>query len=363
MAIGCARFRRHLVKRRRSGLGVVVLALLISANAHSDEILRTASGLPDLSGTYDGATLTPLRRPTEFGNNLYLTPAQAQALSETERQRMAETSSASDPNRDAPPAGGDGSSGAAGNVGGYNSFWIDRGTEALLVDGKFRTSIIVDPPNGQLPPMTAAGQMRMAKLFANRRKNEGHAWWVEEKGPGPYDNMEQRHAAERCLLSFSGAVPSIPSLYNNFKRVVQTEDYVMILIEMVHDARIVRLNSEHLPAHVQSWMGDSIGWWEGDTLVVDTTNFNAQTAGFLSGGTTTHVVERLTPQPDGDILYQFTVTDTTQWQQPWTGEYLWRASQDRVYEYACHEGNYALGNIMRGARLLEQDVLQERSDL
>jgi hypothetical protein len=340
-----------------------MLILLIGSHVHGDAIARTASGLPDLSGTYDGATLTPLRRPREYGNNLYLTPAEAEALSEQERQRMAASSAASDPDRNAPPAGGDGSSGAAGNVGGYNSFWIDRGTGALLVDGKFRTSIIVDPPNGQLPPMTPAGQARMGKLLTSRRKNEGRAWWLEEKGPGPYDNMEQRHAAERCLLSFSGAVPSIPSLYNNFKRVVQTEDYVMILIEMIHDARIVRLNREHLPAHIQSWMGDSIGWWEGDTLVVDTTNFIAQSAGFLSGGTTTRVEERLTPQPNGDILYRFTVTDETQWQQPWSGEYLWRASNDRVYEYACHEGNYALGNIMRGARLLEQDVLQEGDDL
>ncbi len=354
--------QRMSIGRYLAQLGALWLGLTIGSVTVADDIPRTASGVPDLSGTYDGATLTPLTRPREYGDNLYLTPEKAKTLSENERKQMEASQAASDPNREAPPEGGDGSAGAAGNVGGYNSFWIDRGTEALLVDGKFRTSIIVDPSNGQFPQMTPAGQARMAARFANRRKNEGRAWWLEEEGPGPYDNMEQRNAAERCLMSFSGAVPSIPSLYNNFKRVVQTEDSVMIMIEMIHDARIVRLNSEHPPAHVQSWLGDSIGWWEGDTLVVDTTNFNDKSSGFLSGGAGTHVVERLTPQPNGDILYHFTVTDESQWTQPWSGEYLWRASDDKVYEYACHEGNYALGNIMRGARLLEQDFLQESGD-
>jgi len=346
--------------RRISCWLITTITLIWMSTSAIADVLRTASGHPDLSGTYDGATLTPLVRPKEYGDNLYLTPEKAQELSQQEQALIAQSLAVSDPDRDAPPVGGDGSAGAAGNVGGYNTFWIDRGTEALSVDGKFRTSIIVEPGNGQFPAMTPAGQMRMAKLFAGRRKNEGRAWWVEEGGVGPYDNMEQRNAAERCLMSFSGAVPSIPSLYNNFKRVVQTDDYVMIMIEMIHDARIVRLNSAHPPADVQKWLGDSIGWWEGDTLVIDTTNFSNKTSGFLSGGVNTHVVERLTPQANGDLLYRFTVTDETQWTTPWTGEYLWRASDDRVYEYACHEGNYALGNIMRGARLLEQDVMAER---
>ena len=272
---------------------------------------------------------------------------------------MAERNAASDPNREAPPDGGDGSPGAAGNVGGYNSFWIDRGTDALLVDGKFRTSVIIDPPNGQFPPMTPEGQVQMARLFASAgRTNEGKAWWLANEGPGPYDNMEQRNNAERCLQGFSGSAPSIPSLYNNFKRIVQTDDHVMILIEMVHDARVVRMNSEHRDPAFQSWLGDSIGWWEDDTLVVDTTNFNSQSSGFF-GGPTTHVVERFQKMEDGNILYNFTVEDRSRWTAPWTGEYVWRASDQRVYEYACHEGNYSFGNIMRGARLLEQDFVAE----
>ncbi len=339
-------------------LSLVVFITHGVAWAAGDKGARTASGKPDLSGTYNGATLTPLTRPAEFGDNLYLTEEEATKLAEDEKLRTAESASASDPNREAPPSGGDGSPGAAGNVGGYNSFWIDRGTDAFSVDGKFRTSVIIEPKDGQFPTMTPAGQKARAKLFASfGRTNEGVAWWLDQEGPGPYDNMEQRNGAERCLLSFSGAAPSIPSLYNNFKRVVQTEDSVLILLEMVHDARVVRLNSEHPGPEIQKWLGDSIGWWEGDTLVIDTTNFSAKSAGFLGGSAQTHLVERLTRLEDGSLLYNFTVEDDSQWVEPWTGEYIWHTSDQRVYEYACHEGNYALGNIMRGARLLEQDIL------
>ncbi|MCR9259593.1 MAG: hypothetical protein NXH95_07705 [Pseudomonadaceae bacterium] len=337
---------------------LLVFLAITSYTYAADGIPRTSSGLPDLSGTYDSATLTPLVRPQEYGDNLYLTPEEAEQLSAAEEKAMAQANAESDPNRTAPPEGGDGSAGAAGNVGGYNAFWIDRGTDALLVDGKFRTSIIVDPPNGQFPPLTPAGQMRMAKLFGGvNRTNEGKAWWLEEEGPGPYDNMEQRNTAERCLMGFSGAAPSIPSLYNNFKRIVQTDEHVMILVEMIHDARIIRINGTHPGPEITSWLGDSVGHWEGDTLVVETTNFSDKAAGFFTGGANMHLLERFTKQPNGDLMYRFTVTDLSQWQAPWTGEYVWSASDKRVYEYACHEGNYALGNIMRGARLLEQDEI------
>ena len=335
---------------------LVILFGLCSLNVNAD-IPRTSDGKPNLSGTYDGATLTPLTRPKEFGDNLFLTPEKAKALSEEEKKNLAEANKASDPNREAPPSGGDGSPGAAGNVGGYNAFWIDRGDSPLLVDGKFRTSIIVEPKDGQFPQLTPAGQMRMAKLFGSfRRKNEGVAWWLDQEGPGPYDNMEQRNGAERCLTSFSGATPSIPSLYNNFKRIVQTDTHVMILLEMIHDARVIRLDAQHAPANVTSWLGDSIGWWDDDTLVVETTNFNGKAQGFFTGGVNMKLMEYFTKQADGNVFYRFTVEDPDQWTQPWTGEYVWRESDDKVYEYACHEGNYALGNIMRGARLLEQDI-------
>jgi hypothetical protein len=336
----------------------IAISLLVSTQAMA-ETPRTESGHPDLSGTYNGATLTPLSRPAAFGDNLYLTKEEAEQTRARARMMNEFASADSDPDRGAPPAGGDGSPGAAGNVGGYNAFWIDAGDDVFSVDGKFRTSVIIDPPNGQLPSHTPRGQKTMASLIGGvNRKNEGVAWWLDQEAPGPYDNMEQRNNAERCLASFSGAVPSIPSLYNNFKRVIQTEDTVMIQIEMVHDARVVRMNSEHMPPHMRSWMGDSIGWWEGDTLVIDTTNFVPNTLGYMGGTEEMHVVERLTRTEDGNLLYNFTVNDPGHWTAPWAGEYVWKASEDKVYEYACHEGNYALGNIMRGARILEQDLLE-----
>jgi hypothetical protein len=341
---------------------VIFLLLPAAALAGADDA-RTPSGHPDFNGTYDGATLTPLTRPAQYGDNLYLTPEEAEKLAETERNTIAESLIASDPNREAPPEGGDGSPGASGNVGGYNTFWIDRGTDAFTVDGKFRTSIIIEPKNGQFPPMTPEGQKTMAALFASfGRQNDGTAYWIGQKGPGPYDNMETRNNAERCLLGFSGATPSIPSLYNNYKRIVQTDDTVMILIEMVHDARIVRMNSEHLSPEITTWLGDSIGWWEGDTLVVDTTNFNGKGGGFLGGSTKAHVIERFTKLDNGDVLYNFTMEDKSMWNEPWTGEYVWRASEEKVFEYACHEGNYALGNIMRGARILEQQAMEAKQN-
>ena len=312
---------------------------------------------PDLSGTYDVATLTPLQRPKAFGNNLLLTKEQAEKMISAEQALIAAGSQSSDPDRNAPPDGGDGSEGAAGNVGGYNTFWIDRGDEVFTIDGKFRTSIITDPENGRRPALTPAAREKYKKFVSFFRKNKGEAYWMP--GPGPYDNMEQRPNAERCLLGFgsTSGPPMFPVLYNNLKRIIQTEDHVMILVEMVHDARIIRLNSEHAPEDERYWMGDSIGHWEGDTLVVDTTNFKDRPA--LSGASRDlHVIERFTKSKDGGLLYSFTVDDPTTWTASWSGEYPWPVSQDKVFEYACHEGNYALGNIMRGARRLENDYTQ-----
>ena len=336
---------------------VAILVLLIAAPAlgAEGEIKRAANGKPDLSGTYDAATLTPLQRPEEYGENLLLTREEAEKIAADAAKARAERHQVSDPNREAPPEGGDGSPGAAGNVGGYNSFWLDRGTEAFAVDGKFRTSIIIDPPNGRIPETTEARKARAAERAKLRRPNEGTAWWLEHDGPGPYDGPESLPINERCILGFTGATPTFPSGYNNYKRVVQTADHIMILIEMVHDARIVRLNSEHPSPEERAWLGDSIGRWEGDTLVIDSVHFRSN--GFLRGATRDlHVTERLTLQPDGDILYHFTMDDPATWEAPWSGEYIWRNRPERVYEYACHEGNYAMGNTLRGARILEEDI-------
>lgn len=333
---------KHFPSRILSAVGACLLAVAAQA------------ARPDLSGTYDIATLTPLQRPQAFGEKLYMTAEEAAKIEATAKAAMAAGQQDSDPNREAPPAGGDGSEGAAGNVGGYNTFWIDNGDSAASVDGKFRTSIIHDPANGRQPQLTPNGMARAQKFFAMFRPNEGEAWWYP--GPGPWDNPETTTLSDRCLLGFSstGGPPMLPALYNNLHRIVQTDDYVMILTEMVHDARIVRMNSEHAPGDVRSWLGDSIGWWEGDTLVVETTNFRDTPALYLASENL-KVTERFRKADDNTLHYSFTVEDPTVWTAPWSGELPWPKTEDRLFEYACHEGNYAMGNMLRGARLLEAD--------
>ena len=166
--------------------------------------------------------------------------------------------------------------------------------------------------------------------------------------------------SDRCLVGFgsTGGPPMLPTLYNNLHRIVQTPDHIMILVEMVHDARIIRLNSEHVDPSVRKWLGDSIGWWEGDTLVVDTTNFTDQPAQWAASGDL-HVVERFRRIDENTLHYSFTVTDPNTWKGSWSGEYPWPATDTRVYEYACHEGNYAMEGILKGARLLEREALAE----
>ena len=350
-------------------LVVVSLALTPVALAQGQDIPRTPSGRPDLSGTYDVSTLTPMQRPVELGTKMSLTDEEAAEVAEQERRRMAERNAPSDPNRGAPPQGGDGSQGASGNVGGYNSFWIDRGTGAYRIDGEWRTSILIDPPNGRYPTTTEARQaaLRAARDAgpARRAQNDGTAYWLEGglDAPGPYDNMEQRPYAERCILTFgsTSGPPMLPALYNNHKRIVQGEDTILILIEMVHDARIIRMNAEHDPPEIRKWLGDSIGWWEGDTLVVETTNFVDRPA-FRQGSGNMTVTERFRLQDAGSLIYSFTVEDPTVWIAPFTGEYAWPRSENKVFEYACHEANYALEGIMKGARLLEADFRGEEPE-
>ncbi len=345
------------------GLALLCLALAPVAAAQNGDIPRTPSGRPDLSGTYDVSTLTPMERPEDLGEKMFLTDEEAAEIAQKEHARNVERNLPSDPNRGAPPQGGDGSPGAAGNVGGYNTFWIDRGTGAFKIDGQWRTSILIDPPNGRYPPQTEAAEARSSGV--RRRDNDGTAYWLEAglDAPGPYDDMEQRPFAERCLLSFSSTAgpPMMPALYNNHKRIVQGEDTVVILVEMVHDARIVRMNGEHDPPEIRKWLGDSIGWWEGDTLVVETTNFRDRPA-FTRGSRNMTVTERFSRIDADTLLYNFTVEDPTVWTVPFTGEYAWPRSDNKVFEYACHEANYALEGIMHGARLLEAEFRGEEPE-
>ena len=184
-----------------------------------------------------------------------------------------------------------------------------------------------------------------------------------EKAPGAYDDPERRPLGERCLLGFgsTSGPPALPDyFYNNLHQIVQTPNTVMILTEMVHDARIVRMNAQHLPKTIRLWMGDSVGHWEGDTLVVDTTNFTNKTR-FRGSTENLHVVERFTRVDSKTLLYRFTIEDPDTWSRPWTGEYSWPATDGKIYEYACHEGNYALTDILKGARLREKEATERKS--
>ena len=345
-------------------LAVVVLtsALLAPAIDAEDglEMKRTASGKPDLSGVYDGGTLTPLNRPERFGDKQFMTKEEADKITSDAAAGRTKALEASDPNRGAPVLGGsETKTGGGGGTGGYNSFWVDPGSDVFEIDGRFRTSIVYDPPNGRQPAMTERGQAKRAANFTSfSYVNDGTPSWLDKEGRGPFDGPEDQALAERCILGFSAGPPSIPGLYNNFKRIVQTEDHLVILLEMVHDARIIKLNGEHGDSRL--WLGDSIGHWEGDTLVVETTNFREYT-GLYGGDENLHLVERFELTEKGDLLYDFTVDDPTAWTAKWSGEFVWTRSDKRVYEYACHEGNYAMGNTLRGARILENEELAKRA--
>jgi hypothetical protein len=328
-----------------------------AAKAPAAQAGRTPDGHPDLQGTYDVATLTPLERPAALGNQMTMTEQQAARLEGAVANRREQASLPDNGNRAAPPIGGDGSTGAAGNVGGYNNFWVDNGTAYVTVNGQKRTSIIIDPPNGRVPQLTAEARQRQASRVVRTTSDEQESGDPGLEGAGAYDDPERRPLGERCLLGFgsTSGPPALPVLYNNLHQIVQTKDYVLILNEMDHDARVVRMNSQHAPASIRKWMGDSIGWWEGETLVVETTNFTDKTR-FRGSSENLKVTERFSRMDGRTLMYRFTVEDPKTWPTAWTGEYTWPATDDLLYEYACHEANYALGNILRGARQRERDA-------
>jgi hypothetical protein len=335
-------------------VAALAVVMAVAPAVTQSSIPRTRDGHPDLQGTYDLATLTPIERAA--GTSAVLSQDEAAKLEQQVAQRTQLGALPSKGDRNAPPVGGDGSKGAAGNVGGYNTFWLDPGSHYTRIDGHVRASIVVDPPEGRVPPMTPEARQRIAARAVtvtsdqvSRENDPGY------EGPGAYDDPERRPLGERCLLGFgsTSGPPALPNyFYNNLHQIVQTPDSVMILTEMVHDARIVRMNAEHLPKTIRKWLGDSVGRWDGDTLVVDTTNFTEKTR-FRGSTENLHVVERFSRIDDKTLLYRFTVEDPATWATPWTGEYAWPATSDLIYEYACHEGNYALGNILRGARAME----------
>ena len=315
--------------------------------AHSQAwvVPRTPDGRPDLQGNWSNATMTPLERPA--GRAKVLTPEQVTAMEGGRTATKERLAQSSDPNRPAPPKGGDGSTGAAGNVGGYNYFWIDAGDRVARVNGEPRSSFVVDPPDGRVPALTPAARERQAERARRARQF------------GEFDNPENRPLAERCIMSFgsNAGPPMLPNyFYNNNYTIVQTKDVILIMTEMVHDTRIIRMtNVPPLPKQVRPWMGDSFGRWEGDTLVVETTNFHPEQT-FRGASDNLKVTERFHRSDANTILYRFTINDPTTFTAPWSGELPFNRMDDLIYEYACHEANYALSNILSGERSKEREA-------
>ena len=329
----------------------ILLSLLLSLGPSyllSADIPRTADGKPDFSGRYDISMLTPFSRPSEFGERLYLTPEEVTAMDEKAADSRTQGARQKDPERAPPKAGGD--------VGAYDDFWFEWGSQGFSIDGKFRTSILTTPKNGRMPALTDQGSARLADAPRFAWKNEGRAWWVES-GDTPYDGPENMVAGVRCIYQPVASVPMRPLPYNNIKTIVQTQEHLLIHIEWMHWARIVKLNSEHAPKDVRSLSGDSIGWWEGDTLVVETTNF-LDSNWLQQPKDDLKVTERFTPVSSEGLLYEFHVNDGD-YTESYGGEFVWPRTEAQNFEYACHEGNYAMGGMLRGARLLEAEWEEE----
>ena len=295
---------------------------------------RTADDRPDLRGIWSNASLTPFERPKELAGKEFFTEEEAARFAKTVLDQSNRDRRGATPEED---------------VGGaYNEAWFDRGTK---VASNLRTSIVVDPADGKVPPLTPAAR----EVAAARAAIQQHL----PEGP------EDFALPVRCILWPTAGPPMVPAGYNNYYQIIQTRDYVAIEIEMIHDVRIVPLDGRpHISPAIRRWMGDSVGHWEGDTLVVDTTNFTDQTH-FRGADRNLHVVERFTRTGAETLQYRFTIDDPTAFTSPWTGEIAMSRASGPIYEYACHEGNYSLANMLSAARSQEKagagDASKKRS--
>ena len=328
----------------RCKLTIVVVSALCgtSAFAQSYKAPRTEHGYPDLQGVWTNATITPFARPEQYAGRRAHTEAETQMLEKGIADYNENANKPSNPNDTVQDLERKGCElrGFANNANcAYNQFWADSGTHLIDIDGEKRTSIIIDPPNGRLPAMLPAAQARNSE----RRQPFVAA--------GPAAGPEARPLGERCLMSFgsSAGPPMLPLMYNNNYQLVQNKDTVMIMVEMVHDVRVIRIGGKRAPSNLRKWMGDSIGRYEGDTLVVETTNFHEQQS-WQGSSENRKVTERFTRVGPEKILYRFTVDDPTTFERPFTGEVAMNASHGNIYEYACHEGNYAMPGVLAGAR-------------
>ena len=312
---------------------------------------RTPDGKPDLQGFWDFRTLTPLERPGNLKDKAVLTEEEAKNLQQQNADRRDRAAAASEP-RTGPRAPG----GGAGAVGAYNDFWIDSGSSVV---GDRRTSLITDPPDGRVPATVSGVPRQSGSLMEDMAaKPPIRVLATGARANGP----EDRGLSERCLVGFNSGPPMVPSGYNNHMQLVQTPHYVAILNEMNHDVRIIPLDGRPaLPSAMRQWAGVSRGRWEGDTLVVRTTNFTEKTSSFsptvasaVGTGVTLTLTERFRRVDASTLHYEFTVEDRATFTRPFTALVPMQKSDEPVFEYACHEGNRGLMSILRGARLEEE---------
>jgi len=288
---------------------------------------RTPFGQPDLQGFWTNATYTPLERPDDVTQAFYTPEELAERLARAAARESAQTvlGTTADVHYD------------------FTQFGLDRSQSTFAED--LRTSLIVDPPNGRIPPMTAEGKRRNAEREAARG--------------GRWDSAQDNQLDDRCIIMRGSGPPMMNTSYNSNYQIVQMPGYLMILVEMIHDVRIIPLDGRPQPhSRLRQWMGTSRGRWEGDTLVVETTNFNGKNP-FWGSSENMRVIERFTRVAEDSIRYTFTVEDESTWVRPWTGELQMKATQGPLFEHACHEGNYGLYNTLVGARLEEQRAAEE----
>lgn len=311
--------------------GVALTAVQSSMANDNYTAPRNEWGQPDLRGVYNFSSNTPMERNRQYGDRQFYTPEEV-----IERDRRAALAAAE----------GDGQS-SQGGVGGYNQFWV----EGLPVDLNLRTSIIIYPEDGRAPARVAGAPVAFGGLgpdYQGERPVRVAVGGIGKDGP------EDRGISERCLLGFNSVPPFLPSMYNNNVQLFQTEDHAVIMNEMIHEARIVRLHhKEHIPDAIRQWTGDSIGWYEGDTLVVQTNNFNAKSQTFRGTGVSADktLIEKFTRTADNIVEYEFTVIDPKAFEDKIVGIVPMFRTEDDLFEYACHEGNYGMVNILQGQRV------------
>ena len=323
-------------------IAVVALAPVFAAaqSTNTTALPRTPWGAPNLQGVWDFRSITPMERPEELGEKEFLTEEEAEHLEQetidrnegllNRPARRTEVTESVDRGEDGAP-------------GFYNNFWLDRGTTTV---GTRRTSLIVYPPNGRMPSMTPDGQRRADERRAYLNENPAGSWLDFSAGV-------------RCVLGFNAGPPFTPSAYNNNMQLFQTPGHVVIVTEMVHTARIVPLDgSRGLDPDVGQWSGDSRGRWEGDTLVIETRNFDDKRR-WRNTTESMRLVERLTRVDAGTLNYEFTVTDPETWTSPWTASVPLVLNPEPMFEYACHEGNYSMPVMLGGARVEEQAASEQ----